>query len=107
MRESSRLTDPKTGVPRWARIALYSLLGILAVLAICVSVILNLDFGRFQGNLEDVLTEVLDREFSIDGDLSVEVDLDRIRIAASEVRSRSTSTLKSPSTSTALRMPQS
>lgn len=31
---------------RWARIALYSLLGLLAVLAVCVVVILNLDFGR-------------------------------------------------------------
>jgi uncharacterized protein involved in outer membrane biogenesis len=56
------------------------------VLAICLGIILNLDLGRFQGNLEDVVTEALDREFSIDGDFSVEVDLSRIRIAASEVR---------------------
>jgi len=73
-------------VIRGPRIALFSLLGILAVLAICVTVILNLDLGRFQGTLEDVLTEVLDRELSIEGDLSIEVDLDRIRVAASGVR---------------------
>jgi hypothetical protein len=71
---------------RWARIALYSLLGVLAVLAICLGIVLNMDFGRFQGKLEDAVTEALDREFSIDGDFSVEVDLDRIRVAASGVR---------------------
>ncbi|NCF15680.1 MAG: AsmA family protein [Gammaproteobacteria bacterium] len=71
---------------RGTRIALYSLFGVLAVLAICLGIVLNLDFGRFQGKLEDTVTEVLDREFSIDGDFSVEVDLDRIRVAASGVR---------------------
>jgi len=73
-------------VTRGPRIALYSLLGILAVLAICLTVILNLDFGRFQGDVEDAVTEALDREFSIDGDFSVEIDLGRIRVTASEVR---------------------
>ena len=71
---------------RWARIALYSLLGTVAVLAICLAVILNLDFGRFQGYLEETVTEALDREFEIEGDLVVEIDLSRIRIVASEVR---------------------
>ncbi|MBT8106852.1 MAG: AsmA family protein [Gammaproteobacteria bacterium] len=71
---------------RGASIALYSLLGVLTLLAICIVVILSLDFGRFQGYLEETVTELLDRDFAIEGDFVVEVDLRRIRVSASEVR---------------------
>ena len=71
---------------RRGRIALYSLLGVVALLAIAVILVLSLDFGRFQGYLEETVTDVLDREFAIEGDFVVEVDLRRIRVSASEVR---------------------
>lgn len=79
-------TGPKTTGTRWARVALYSLLGLIAVIAICLTVILNIDFGRFRGDVENVVTEALGREFAIEGDFSVEIDLRRIRVAASGIR---------------------
>jgi uncharacterized protein involved in outer membrane biogenesis len=62
------------------------LLSVLALLAIAVVLLLSLDFGRFQGYLEETVTEVLDRDFAIEGDFVVEVDLRRIRVSASEIR---------------------
>jgi uncharacterized protein involved in outer membrane biogenesis len=74
------------GGRRWARAALYLLLGVVAVLALCLIVILNMDLGRYQGQIEDAVTEALGREFAIEGNLIVEIDLRRIRVAASGIR---------------------
>jgi uncharacterized protein involved in outer membrane biogenesis len=49
-------------------------------------VVLNTDLGRFQGQIEDAVSDALGRDFAIEGDLNIEVDLRRIRVAASEVR---------------------
>jgi uncharacterized protein involved in outer membrane biogenesis len=78
--------NPESVEKRWARIALYVLLGIVGLLAICVIVVLNTDLGRFQGQIEDAVTDALGRDFAIEGDLNVEVDLRQIRIAASDIR---------------------
>ncbi len=78
--------NPESVGKRWARIALYALLGIVGVVAICLIVVLNTDLGRFHGQIEDALTGALGRDFAIEGDLNVEVDLRQIRIAASDIR---------------------
>ncbi len=76
----------ESGGKRWARVALYALLGIVGLVAICLILVLNMDLGRFQGQIEDAVTDALGREFAIDGEFSVEIDLDRVRIAVSDVR---------------------
>ena len=78
--------DPGPGGKSFRRYLLYSLLTLVGVLAICVIALLNVDLGRFQGQIESAATDALGRELAIEGDLHIEVDLRRIRIAASDVR---------------------
>ena len=78
--------EPVTGGKRWVRAALYALLGIVGVVAICLIVVFNTDLGRFQGQIEDAVTDALGRDFAIEGDLNVEVDLRQMRIAACDIR---------------------
>jgi uncharacterized protein involved in outer membrane biogenesis len=78
--------DPDPRNTRWARVALYALLGTVGAFTICVFLLLNLDLGRFQGQIEKAVTGALGRDFVIEDGLKVEVDLRRIRVAAAGVR---------------------
>ena len=71
---------------RWTRAALCLLLGVVVALGLCLVVLLNVDLGRFQGQIERAVTEALGREFVIEGDLTIELDLRRIRVATSDIR---------------------
>ena len=57
---------------RWARVALYSFLGVFALLALAVVLLLTVDLGRLKGTTENLLSNVLNREFAIGGQFSVD-----------------------------------
>jgi hypothetical protein len=72
------------------RIALYSLAIVFAILVIVIAGILTLDFGRFKANAETLLSDALQREFSIDGPLHLEIgrtiefSAEGVRLASSD-----------------------
>ena len=76
----------RPGVRRWARVALYALASLGAMLAIVLTLILTTDLGRFRSQIESAVTEALGRDFAIEGELNVLVDLGRIRVSASGIR---------------------
>jgi len=69
---------------RWARVALYSFLGIFALLAITVVLLLTMDLGLLKGTTENFLSGLLDREFTIDGEFRVNLGR-HIHIVAEDV----------------------
>lgn len=69
---------------RWARVALYSFLGLFGLLVIAAILLLTMDLGRFKGTTEDLLSDLLEREFRIDGEFQVHVGR-HIRIVADDV----------------------
>ena len=77
---------PEPRNARWARLALYALLGTVGAITICVFLLLNLDLGRFQGQIEKAVTDALGRDFAIEDGLILEVDFRRISVAAAGVR---------------------
>jgi len=58
---------------RWLRIGLYTLAGMVAVLLLAVVFLVSVDLGVFKERIEVLVTDVLDREFSINGELQVSV----------------------------------
>ena len=70
---------------RLARVARYSLLGIFSLLVIVVVLLFTLDLGRFKGKAESLLSDVLQREFSIGGELQLELGR-YIHVVAEDVR---------------------
>jgi hypothetical protein len=74
------------GRKRWLRVAAYVLVGLIGLMGLIFTVILNMDLGRFEPQIESAITEAIGREFEIEGDLIVEVDLGRIRVAATGIR---------------------
>ena len=74
---------------RWARVALYSFLGIFTLLAIAVVLLMTMDLGRFKGTTESLLSNLLNREFAIDGDFQVHLGR-HIHIVAGEVSLKGT-----------------
>ena len=75
---------------RWARLALFSIAGLIGLLLIALVVVVNTDLGRFKHFGEDLLSEMLERQFVIDGPLhatvgrKIEVDAESLRLAATE-----------------------
>ena len=69
---------------RWARVALYSLLGLFGLLVIAVVLLMTMDLGRFKGKTEVLLSNLLEREFRIDGEFQVHFGR-HIRIVADDV----------------------
>jgi len=61
---------------------------VVAIVAIIISVALTIDFGLFKGNAEALVSELLDREFVIDGPLhltlgrTVDLSAEGIRLAS-------------------------
>jgi hypothetical protein len=70
---------------RIARVARYSLLGILSLLILVVVLLFTLDLGRFKGKAESLISDVLQREFSIGGEFQLELGRD-IYIVAEDIR---------------------
>ena len=70
---------------RLARVARYSLLGVFSLLVIVVVLLFTLDLGRFKGKAESLLSDVLQREFSIGGELHLELGR-YIHVVAEDVR---------------------
>jgi len=56
---------------RWLRTGLYVLAGSVAVLLVALIVLLTVDLGMFKERVEVMTTELLDREFRIDGEMHV------------------------------------
>ena len=54
---------------RWSRIGLYTLAGMVAVLLLAVLVLISVDLGMFKNRVELLVTDLLDRELRIDGEL--------------------------------------
>lgn len=52
---------------RWQRIALYLVVGISALLLTAVALLLTIDLGRFKGQIENIVTNVLGRELRVEG----------------------------------------
>ena len=75
---------------RWSRVALYILAATIAVLVIAISIAFTMDFGRFKSDAEVLVSDLLDREFAIDGPLhltlgrSVELTAEDVRLAGTE-----------------------
>ena len=70
---------------RWPRVALYFVISLASILTIAAVFVLNTDLGRFKGTTESFLSELLEREFAIDGELHVSVGR-RIEISAENIR---------------------
>jgi uncharacterized protein involved in outer membrane biogenesis len=74
---------------RPARVAFFSLLGIVAALALVVTVAvvvaLSIDFGRYKSNAEELVSERLGREFRIGGKLELTLG-QGIRLVAEDAR---------------------
>ncbi|HSD68911.1 MAG TPA: AsmA family protein, partial [Woeseiaceae bacterium] len=72
-----------------SRVALFSLLGIVAVLLLAVIVVLSIDLGQYKSSVEELVSDAVGREFRIDG--AFEPTLGRsIRLVAEEIRLSST-----------------
>jgi uncharacterized protein involved in outer membrane biogenesis len=56
---------------RRSRVALYSLSTVIVIFAVMVGIALSIDFGRFKGSAETLVSDLLAREFQIDGPLSL------------------------------------
>ena len=75
---------------RWSRVALYSLYAVVAILAITIGIAFTMDFGRFKGNAEALVSDLLDREFAIDGPFhltlgwTIDLSAEGIRLASTE-----------------------
>jgi len=54
---------------RWSRIGLYTLAGMFAVLLTAVVVLVSVDFGMFKDRVESLVTNLLERELRIDGEM--------------------------------------
>ena len=73
---------------RRSRVALYSLYAVVAIFAAIIGIALTMDFGRFKSNAEALVSELLDREFAIDGPLhltlgrTVDLSAEGIRLAS-------------------------
>ena len=52
---------------RPSRVALFALLGFVAVLTLAVIIVLSIDLGRYKSFAEEAVSEALGREFRIDG----------------------------------------
>jgi len=52
---------------RWLRYGLYFLAGVTALLFIAIAVVISIDYGRFKDRIEVEVTDLLGREFRIDG----------------------------------------
>lgn len=70
---------------RWPRVALYFAISLVSILTIAAVFVLNTDLGRFKGAAERFLSDLLEREFAIDGELHVSVGR-RIEISAENIR---------------------
>jgi len=75
---------------RWARIALYFFVAIVAVLAISIALAFTLDLGRFKSNAEVFVSELLNRKLSINGPLhlhlgrSIELSAEDVSLAGTD-----------------------
>jgi hypothetical protein len=56
---------------RWKRIGLYFLAGVVTTLITVVALLISVDLGIFKDRVESLVTDVLGREFRIDGELHV------------------------------------
>jgi uncharacterized protein involved in outer membrane biogenesis len=70
---------------RLARVVRYSFLGILALLAIVIVLLLTVDLGRLKGTTENILSDLLGRELTINGEFRLELGR-HIRVVAEDVR---------------------
>lgn len=70
---------------RLARVVRYSFLGILALLAIVIVLLLTVDLGRLKGTTENLLSNLFGREFTINGEFRVELGR-HIYVVAADVR---------------------
>lgn len=70
---------------RLARVARYSLLGVFSLLVIVVVLLFTLDLGRFKGTAESLLSDLLQREFSIGGKLQLELGR-HIYVSAEDIK---------------------
>ncbi len=75
---------------RRARLALYSIAGLISLLLIALVVLVNTDLGRYKHFGEDLISELLERQFVIDGPLhasvgrKIEVEAENLRLVATE-----------------------
>jgi len=75
---------------RWTRLPLYFVVAITALLAITVSIALIVDLGRFKGKAEVFVSDLLNRELSIDGPLhltlgrSIELSAEDVHLAGTD-----------------------
>ncbi len=67
------------------KLALWLIISLAFLLLIAVTVILNIDLGRFSATAEQQLSALLEREVAFDGELSVRIG-SRIEIALSQAR---------------------
>ncbi|MCH8073147.1 MAG: hypothetical protein IIA09_14470, partial [Proteobacteria bacterium] len=58
---------------RWLRIGLYALAGTVAIVLTAVAVLISIDLGMFKDRVEVLVTDLLGREFRIDGELHAHV----------------------------------
>ena len=58
---------------RWLRIVLYALAGTVAIVLTAVAVLISVDLGMFKDRVEVLVTDLLGREFRIDGELHAHV----------------------------------
>jgi uncharacterized protein involved in outer membrane biogenesis len=75
---------------RWVRISFYSFAGLVGLLLIALVVLVNTDLGRFKYFGENLVSDLLERQFAIDGPLhaslgrKIEVDAQNLRLVATE-----------------------
>ena len=70
---------------RYLRIAMYALLGLAAILVVAVIVVLTIDLGRFKPNIENLVSDLTGREFSIEGTFEPSVGR-QIHLVAEDVK---------------------
>jgi uncharacterized protein involved in outer membrane biogenesis len=66
---------------RWIRIGLYFIGGTLAILLTAVVVLISVDLGVFKDRIEALVTDLLEREFRIDGELHANIGSDFVLLA--------------------------
>ena len=75
---------------RWSLVARYSVIAVFAFIAIAVVIAFTLDFGRFKGNVETYVSELLNRDLTIEGPLSltlggtIDLSAEGVRLASTE-----------------------
>ena len=73
------------GLMTWARILLMLAAAAVVIAVVCLAVLLNLDYGRFKGTVETLVSKQMGRAFAIDGAFDISLS-STITVVADGIR---------------------